>query len=54
MPPLHSKVLLIDNKILFIGSHNWLSNQGKSTREEISYLITDRQAIAYVRMRFDL
>ncbi|MDG0872329.1 phospholipase D-like domain-containing protein [Paenibacillus thiaminolyticus] len=54
MPPLHSKVLLIDNKILFIGSHNWLSNQGKSTREEISYLITDKQAIAYVKMRFNL
>jgi molybdopterin-guanine dinucleotide biosynthesis protein len=54
MPPLHTKVLLIDNKILFIGSHNWLSNHGKLAREEISYLITDKQAIAYVKKRFEL
>jgi len=54
MPPLHTKVLLIDNKILFIGSHNWLSNPGKLAREEISYLITDQRAIEYVKKRFDL
>ncbi|MFF2089848.1 AAA domain-containing protein [Paenibacillus sp. NPDC058174] len=54
MPPLHTKVLLIDNKILFIGSYNWLSNPGKLAREEISYLITDKQAIDYVKQRFGL
>jgi superfamily I DNA and/or RNA helicase len=54
MPPLHTKVLLIDNKILFIGSHNWLSNPGKIAREEISYLITNKQTIAYVKHRFGL
>jgi len=54
MPPLHTKVLLVDNKILFIGSYNWLSNNGKLAREEISYLITNRQTIEYVKERFEL
>ncbi|THF72802.1 AAA domain-containing protein [Cohnella fermenti] len=54
MPPLHTKVLLVDDKILFIGSHNWLSNHGKLAREEISYLITNRQTIEYVKTRFEL
>ncbi|WP_127587741.1 AAA domain-containing protein [Paenibacillus koleovorans] len=53
-PPLHAKVLLIDNKLLLIGSHNWLSNHGRHAREEISYLITNKQTIAYVKKRFDL
>ncbi|NQX69859.1 hypothetical protein HQN90_27370 [Paenibacillus alba] len=53
-PPLHTKVMLIDNKILFIGSHNWLSNTGRQAREEISYLITDKQAIEYVKVKFGL
>ncbi|MBB6635696.1 AAA domain-containing protein [Cohnella thailandensis] len=54
MPPLHTKVLLVDDKILFIGSHNWLSNHGKLAREEISYLITNSQTIEYVKKRFEL
>lgn len=54
MPPLHTKVLLVDDSILFIGSHNWLSNHGKLAREEISYLITNRQTIEYVKKRFQL
>ncbi|OAO89122.1 hypothetical protein AXX17_ATUG04230 [Arabidopsis thaliana] len=54
MPPLHTKVLLIDDRILFIGSHNWLSNHGKLSREEISYMITNSQTIEYVKKRFEL
>lgn len=54
MPPLHTKVLLVDDQILFIGSHNWLSNHGKLAREEISYMITNRQTIEYVKKRFNL
>ncbi|WP_270168404.1 AAA domain-containing protein [Paenibacillus sp. SYP-B4298] len=54
MPPLHTKVLLVDDSLLFIGSHNWLSNPGKLLREEISYLITNKQTIAYVKKRFAL
>ncbi|QJC53546.1 hypothetical protein HGI30_19740 [Paenibacillus albicereus] len=53
MAPLHAKILLIDDEIMFIGSHNWLANKGYK-REEISYLIRDRRAIAYVKERFAL
>jgi phosphatidylserine/phosphatidylglycerophosphate/cardiolipin synthase-like enzyme len=53
-PPLHTKILLIDDQLLFIGSHNWLSNQGRGEREEISTLVTDKQAINYVKKRFGI
>ncbi|MBD2846628.1 hypothetical protein IDH44_15620 [Paenibacillus sp. IB182496] len=53
-PPLHTKLLLLDDQILFIGSHNWLSNAGKQAREEISYRVTDKLTIAYVKKRFAL
>ncbi|GBF78492.1 hypothetical protein PA598K_07143 [Paenibacillus sp. 598K] len=54
MPPLHTKVLLVDDSLLFIGSHNWLSNPGRLLREEISYLITNKQTIEYVKKKFEL
>lgn len=46
-PPMHTKLLLIDQKYLVIGSYNWLSNNGirKGAKDEISCIITDRRYI---------
>ncbi|PDO10700.1 MAG: hypothetical protein BLM47_05690 [Candidatus Reconcilbacillus cellulovorans] len=50
-PPLHVKLMLVDSQVLWIGSHNWLSNRyGKS--DEISYRIRDKDAIEYVKSRY--
>jgi phosphatidylserine/phosphatidylglycerophosphate/cardiolipin synthase-like enzyme len=51
-PPSHVKLLLVDDKYLFIGSLNWLFNSGKTDQKEISCLITNPGTIAYVKERF--
>ena len=51
-PPSHVKLLLVDNKYLFIGSLNWLFNSGKTNQKEISCLITNPNTISYVSERF--
>lgn len=51
-PPSHVKLLLVDDKYLFIGSLNWLFNSGKTDQKEISCLITNSSTIAYVKERF--
>lgn len=53
-PPLHTKLLLIDEEFLFVGSHNWLSNNGaaKPQKDEMSCLKTDNSSINYVRERY--
>lgn len=47
----HAKILLIDDKYLIIGSHNWLSNAGKmvNPRSEISAISTSREQIEYIK-----
>ncbi|OXM13941.1 AAA domain-containing protein [Paenibacillus herberti] len=52
VPPIHSKILLIDDQFLFIGSHNWLSNKGRQNRDEISCLLMKREAIKYVQEQY--
>jgi len=51
-PPSHIKLMLVDNKYLFIGSLNWLFNSGKTEQKEISCLITNPNTITYVKDRF--
>jgi len=51
-PPSHVKLMLVDNRYLFIGSLNWLFNSGKTEQKEISCLITNPNTIAYVKERF--
>lgn len=52
VPPIHSKILLVDNQFLFIGSHNWLSNKGRQNRDEISCLLTKQESIEYVQKQY--
>ncbi len=52
LPPSHVKLLLVDDKYLFIGSLNWLYNSGKTTQKEISCLLSDPDTIQYVKERF--
>ncbi|UTR14543.1 AAA domain-containing protein [Salipaludibacillus sp. LMS25] len=50
-PPMHTKLLLIDEKYLVIGSFNWLSNSGEraGVKDEISCIITDQRSIEFVK-----
>ncbi|MHA7582388.1 phospholipase D-like domain-containing protein [Paenibacillus vandeheii] len=52
IPPIHSKILLVDNCYLFLGSHNWLSKLGKHKRDEISCLVTEERMIKYLKERY--
>lgn len=51
-PPSHVKLLLVDDRYLFIGSLNWLYNSGKTDQKEISCLITDPDMIHYVKEKY--
>lgn len=55
-PPLHSKILIVDNEFMVIGSHNWLSNSGKqiNAKDEMGCLIYDKGAIEFVNQRYVL
>lgn len=52
LPPSHVKLLLADDRYLFIGSLNWLFNSGKTAQKEISCLVTNLDTIQYVKKRF--
>ncbi|WP_373127445.1 AAA domain-containing protein [Dielma fastidiosa] len=54
IPPIHCKILIIDDRIMIIGSHNWLSNSGKAinAKDEISCIIYDKNMIQYVKERY--
>lgn len=56
IPPIHSKILIIDDTLMIIGSHNWLSNKGfgHSTRDEVSCIIYDKSAIEYIKRRYEI
>lgn len=49
-PPTHTKLILIDNKFLIVGSHNWLSNKGNraNAKEEVSCILSDTKYINYI------
>lgn len=53
-PPIHTKLLLIDNRYMFIGSHNWLQNSGKGNNQykEMSCLVTSDDSIMFVKDRY--
>lgn len=54
MPPLHSKILIIDDEFMIVTSYNWLSNSGKARepRDEVGCLIFDKSAIGFVNERY--
>ena len=52
LPPSHVKLLLADDRYLFIGSLNWLFNSGKTAQKEISCLVTNLDTIQYVKKKF--
>ena len=33
-PPLHAKIIIVDDEYMFMGSHNWLSNAGKTEEKK--------------------
>lgn len=53
-PPIHSKIVIIDNEIMILGSHNWLSNGGKYkyAKEESSCVMYNKDAIDHILRRF--
>lgn len=55
-PPLHSKILIIDDEFMIITSHNWLSNSGKgeNPKDEVGCLIYDKSAIEFINKRYKL
>lgn len=54
-PPTHAKILIIDEKYMCIGSHNWLSNAGetdtKQRAKEASIITTNKMSISYVKCK---
>ncbi|MBM7645971.1 hypothetical protein JOD45_002196 [Scopulibacillus daqui] len=55
-PPLHTKLLLVDDQYMLIGSHNWLSNDGShaNRKDEVSVIVTDKMSIDYVKSHYGL
>ena len=55
-PPTHAKVVIVDEKYLFMGSHNWLSNAGKMSEKvrakEGTVITTSKDAISYTKEKF--
>ena len=55
-PPIHAKILIIDNKYMCIGSHNWLSNAGKTNEKqraiEGTKITTNKESIDYVKEEY--
>ena len=52
-PPTHAKVVIIDDGYMCIGSHNWLSNAGKTDEreraKEATRLTTNKYTINYAK-----
>lgn len=52
-PPTHAKAIIVDEKYMFMGSHNWLSNTGKMEEKdrarEGTVITTSRDAISYTK-----
>lgn len=53
-PPLHSKIFMVDDEFMVIGSYNWLSNRGEhvNAKDEIGCFISDKSAIEFVNHRY--
>ena len=52
-PPTHAKVVIVDGIYMFMGSHNWLSNAGKTPENsraiEGTIITTSKDAISYTK-----
>lgn len=52
-PPTHAKAIIVDEKYMFMGSHNWLSNAGKmeekNRAKEGTVITTSKDAIIYTK-----
>lgn len=50
-PPLHTKILIVNEKYLVMGSHNWLSKQGqrKDSKREASFIVENRSMVQFIR-----
>ena len=50
-PPLHAKILIVNDEYLVIGSHNWLSKQGqrKNSKREVSCIVKNRSMAQFIR-----
>lgn len=57
-PPTHAKIVIVDEKYMFMGSHNWLSNAGKmeekNRAKEGTIITTSKEAISYTKEKFFL
>jgi superfamily I DNA and/or RNA helicase len=54
-PPVHTKLLLVDDIYMFVGSHNWLLNSGRGQNndyKEMSCLVKSTDSIEYVKNRY--
>jgi superfamily I DNA and/or RNA helicase len=49
-PPMHTKILIINNKYMVIGSHNWLCKNGSRSNSphELSCIVEDKSMIDYI------
>lgn len=52
LAPTHAKVLIIDDRYLCIGSHNWLSNAGKTKAKEGTRITTYKPSVDYAKKEF--
>lgn len=50
-PPMHIKILVVNNRYMVIGSHNWLckNGTGHNSPDELSCIVEDESMLAYVR-----
>ncbi len=52
-PPIHAKSVIVDEEYMFMGSHNWLSNAGKTNEKERAIegtvITTSKDAISYAK-----
>ena len=52
-PPLHAKIIIVDDEYMFMGSHNWLSNAGKTEEKkraiEGTIITTSSDSISYTK-----
>lgn len=47
--PTHVKLLIIDDRYAIVGSYNWLSGSLVSNRNEVSYVITNKETVRYLK-----
>jgi phosphatidylserine/phosphatidylglycerophosphate/cardiolipin synthase-like enzyme len=51
-PACHNKTIIVDDKVVLFGSHNW-SNEGVSTNRDASLIFYDKEIAAYLAEVYD-